>query len=115
MSQIPFTGRVKPRWSVSAHGPTPPSTAMVPQRIACVSVGPPLSAIASGVNVVLRQSRPSVGIVSLVGVADKKHAVEAGNVGPSPVGATCWVPPPSRLPPSVVMYQSQLPPSTLPP
>ena len=51
MSHLPFCGRATPRWSVSGHGLTPASMARLPYWSACVSVGPPLSAIASSVNV----------------------------------------------------------------
>src|SRR5688572_2875677 len=77
-------------------------------------VGPPLSAIASTVKVLLKRSRRGAAAESLSPSVARKHFVCLGSAWPSTGIGSC-VPPVSMLPPWEVTYQSQLPPLRLPP
>ena len=100
-SQRPFCGRSIPRWSTTEHGGALESIARLPYWSACVSVGPPLSAIASSCGSPRRSRTPSsIGLSAVSAVTARKQVFLA---------------PVSRLPPSERTYQSQLPPWRLPP
>src|SRR5688500_2382560 len=87
-SQRRCCGRATPRWSVSVHGSSAQSTARLSSLGQCVSVGPPLSAIASSSGSELPRSR------------------SPRSMQPVPL---------SRLPPCDVSIASQEPPCRLPP
>ena len=88
-----------PRWSTVEQGAALESMARLPYWSACVIVAPPLSAIAHSSGSPRRSRTPSsIGFWAVSAVTARKQVF-----------------PVSTFPPSDLTYQSQLPPSTLPP
>ena len=86
LSQAAFCGLLTPCWSVAGQGSTPPSTARLSARSACVRVGPPLSASASSARLVFMWSRGPW----------KEQALPLSMLPPSELTAASQLPPNAR-------------------